>query len=227
MKAAYYAIDTETGDLDPKGGTLLTMAMSALDEDFNKIDCLDFKFKAPPGGHIVHAKALEVNKIKLEDLEEFGYTYEGARSAIQRFCKVHGGYNKYALPLPLGHNIGFDLSFIRQYLFPLKELDGLMSYHSYDTITYLVIAKSLGIYPKNRSMKLSTAAKFFGLPDADLHNARADIDVTVEIAKILTKHLKQNTKLAMSHPDFKDIKAPYKIDGPVLDENSPTPLGEV
>ena len=62
MSESYiFCIDTETGDLDPKKGDILTLYMAVTDDNFTVLDGLDLKLKPNDRLPVANAEALKVN----------------------------------------------------------------------------------------------------------------------------------------------------------------------
>src|ERR1039457_5395569 len=92
MSKLFVCMDTETGNLIPSKGDLLTCYMAIFDEDWKLLEDLDLKTK-PNGGRlpVADAGALRVNGINIQDhmANPETITYEEANANIMTMLKKH------------------------------------------------------------------------------------------------------------------------------------------
>lgn len=182
----YLFIDTETGGLTPRH-SLLTLSCIGVDEKFQIVPTAD-------GGHglylqlrhdeyAVTAGALAVNKIDLLVHDKQAITLEAARVRVCSFIEqVLQKTGKKRL-VPAGHNVAFDVQFLRAYLLDDPTWDRYFTYPALDTAAVARYLNAAGVY--SGSYSLSKLCERF-LPEAagaDMHNAEIDNLVSIELAK--------------------------------------------
>ena len=171
----YLAVDTETTGLSSYC-QVLTAYFIILDDKFEEIDNIDLKIKYD--NYNIYPKAMEINKINLDEHEKIADTQQEAKE------KINNLLNKYNIKLtPLGHNIKFDLRM-------LKSNDLLCNDYvtetCIDTIDLCKELKNVGIIPQNQSISLSKISDYLGITvkQAKLHTAEYDIRLTIELFKL-------------------------------------------
>lgn len=181
-------LDTETGGTDEQLHDLLTLGMVLVDEK-------DFSRHGEFYGHLkldtyrVTPTAMRINKINLAEISEEGrgYSKDEMINAIYKFLSKH---IKKAPITVVGHNVDFDLRFLRK-LFKDCDRDDefydVFSYRKIDTSTLLQTVSVLN--PKYNIASLSNAIKFFNVEfDEDKrHNALEDAKGTIQVYENLLK----------------------------------------
>lgn len=183
MNTTYLVVDTETGGLDPDTHSLLTMHLTALDEDFNFIEEISIAIKH--NYYVCTAEALEKNKINLTVHHKIAIPVSEAQSELDKFLsRNYDGKNRLIL---VGHNPSFDKDFL------LANFDStvwkkVVSYHMLDTVTLGLLLKLKKRITKYQSLSLEPLSKTLGIesPFDGFHTARGDVDaVRLLIKKIL------------------------------------------
>lgn len=173
----YLAFDVETGGLYPDKASLLTAYFAILDENFNAIDELEFQIKNDSPNDLYHisAKALEINKIDLVQLQSQGITKDLARLKLVDFISKHSESGKIRLT-PLGHNVGFDIGFVNAHLVGKETWDRYVGYHLADTGAFAVLLQIKGKIPENHPFNLASLCKFFNInvETSRAHSAKYD-----------------------------------------------------
>lgn len=186
-------IDVETGGLDEKKNPLIQVA--AFVEIGGEIKDKFVSYIRPFPMDIVEPKALEVNKLTMDQLKAF----PEPRAVYLKFISFLDNYiNRYDSSdklVPLGYNVSFDMGFLRE--FWLKNGDkyfGSYFLHVPVDVMGLVVAHSIMLdIPLPSRMRLTDQIKFFGLEvEGDLHDAEVDIRMTREVflkvkEKLLTR----------------------------------------
>ena len=187
----YLAIDTETGSLDPKKGSLLTLYAVVLDDNFNAVAELDLKIKNDKyEPYQVTGEALKINGINLAEHHADNRNCTKGLAALQLNDMINkyseGGNNKL---VPLGHNVGFDIGFINEHLVPKDIWNRYVDYHVMDTSIVAGYLKAKGIIPKEVKMNLGSLAKHFGINTDKglLHSAKWDTVVMVSLYQAMLK----------------------------------------
>jgi DNA polymerase III epsilon subunit-like protein len=187
----YVALDTETGDLNPESGDLLTLYMAIVDQDFKILDELDLKLKPNDGRlPIANAGALKVNGINLqqhfEDPETI--TYDEGKTKIvamlKKYLKKTGRYSNLRV---LGYNVPFDIKWIQHHVLPFAEYDSLINYNIVDPKMVVNFLKDCQWFPPDLGTLVSVV-KHFDIPmHGNAHNAKTDTLATIEVYKKLLK----------------------------------------
>ena len=108
-------------------------------------------------------------------------TYADGSSKLKNMLIKHSANGKARL-IPIGSNIPFDKSFIKEYL--VDDLDKYISYKNLDIGSIFEFMKLAGHAPLNASGKLGEMAERFNVKvNADLHTAKEDTLVAVRILK--------------------------------------------
>jgi len=175
----YAVMDTETGGFDPVDNALLEVAIVGIDEDFEVVSKIEFLIK-PGKGKRVHQSALDVNKIKMNVVEEEGIDVEDINEVIEEWF----GKNRIMQPLiPVGHNyIKFDQKFLR------VNIPGYSRFFSSDPIDTLVASrKYVSNSSKMTKANLGAMRTEFGIEMINNHRAMDDALVNVEVFKKLVE----------------------------------------
>ena len=164
-------LDTETGGLDAAQHSILTLGLVSWD-GAHQIELLI----AEPTFH-TNPRSMEVNKIDLDQVRREGLSPSEACDALEAFLSKISG------PRPLlvaGHNISFDLSFIRRlYRIAERPLPEAFSHRSVDTHTLLWALVSMGRLP-DEARSSDGAFRYFDVaPSPELrHTALGDAIAT-------------------------------------------------
>ena len=179
----YLLFDTETGGLNPQDFDLLTASFFVIDPVTHVvIDELDLKIKAEKSR--VSSQALSVNNIDLDEHNQKAISKEEASKALKGFLAKHSGFKTRLIPL--GHNIRFDINFVKTQLVP--NWDDYISYEIVDTLDIArFLIKSGAITTSNA--KLETIANFFKI-EFLAHDAREDALTTFEVYKKMQELVK-------------------------------------
>lgn len=179
----FVAYDSETGGLDSKNCSVLTLTLVALDTQLQPLEILDLKLKPDDGIYRVTAQALSINKINIIEHDKTAITYKEARPRIMAFLARHtnNGTNKLT---PIGQNVGFDDSFIWDNILPKEEWEIHVSYRKIDTATIAEFLKICNIVPGSVA-GLSNMAKFFGVARAGAHNSNVDTQMTIDLLRAM------------------------------------------
>lgn len=165
-------MDCETGSLDPFTGALLSVGLvDWADGEVLRTE----EILIDPEGLACEEKALQVNGIDLELHCAYSVTRAEAAERIKAFCAPMGR------PWVCGHNIAFDISFVRR-LFTPEELRRVFSHRPICTMQVLGFLEHAGLIPPGIA-KLDQAMTHFGLamPEGKRHTALADALVTAEL----------------------------------------------
>lgn len=188
MSQLYVPFDTETGGLDPKTSDLLTIYMAVMDENFKLLDEVDLKVK-PDGGRlpVCEAGALRVNKIDVAKhlADPATITYSEAKERIVQMLKKHLKKNgRYSNLVPLGHNVPFDVGYLKHHILPPDEWEKILHYRTIDTSPIVGFLKDAGWFPRELG-SLGSIVEYLGVPARPAHNAKEDTLMCVDCYKAL------------------------------------------
>lgn len=187
----YIVIDTETGGLDFKTNALIEVSYAIIINRFIPVrrQLLMFDRK-----HITE-KALEINNYKMEDIR----TYDGPMQAVVQFIedidKVVKAYDPTEKIIPVGHNVMFDMKFIKQWMEDMNEGEFYWMFFAkpLDTLTLAREARDRG-WILTENAKLETIAEYFGCERVGAHTAKVDVEMTIDVLEQLLRIKKQHTE---------------------------------
>lgn len=181
----YIGMDVEAGGTEVEH-SLLSAYFVVIDEDLKTVyGELDLLVKPDNGNYVVTAEALEVNKIQLIEHEKVAITESKAGTLLYNFLKTHASNGAVKL-IPLGHNIAFDVDFIKKHLLN-KSFNQFVSYRMLDTSAIIQFMKLRGSVPKDLAGSLSEIATYFGVSTVTniAHTAKGDTWMVIEILRKL------------------------------------------
>ena len=176
-------VDTETGGLNPNYHSLLSIAL-VLWQDYEIIDKLEVLIN--DGNLVIDNIALEINHINIEEHKMKAVRPTEAIVTIKNFLYKHFiTSEKITLA---GHNISFDVSFLKVFIEKNGEIFSNYFSHRYvDTASilyYLYLAGKI----KSKTVSSSEAFKMFGIKIVNRHSALGDAKGTAELfTKLLMK----------------------------------------
>lgn len=180
-------IDTETGGLDPNQNSLLSIAL-VIWQEYKIIDSTEILID--DGILNVSKKALEINRINLDKHRMNALTAEEAISKFHEFLSKHFAPDeKITLG---GHNINFDVNFLRHFLVEHKyDWHKRFSHRFVDTATilyYLYLSEKI----KDKAISSDEAFKLFGINVDKRHSALGDAMATAKLFTTLLKVISKN-----------------------------------
>jgi len=201
--AKYIAFDTETTGVDSLKCNLLTVSFIVLDSELNKLDTLNISLKHE--NYYINPTALEVNKIDIIKHHNNSLDIIDARVKLITFL------NKYKIQynfVPIGHNILFDINFIKSSGLLTNEMyNKYISCNSIDTLTIAQFLKFSGKLPEKQSVSLINLCKYTEIKDdknTELeHSAEYDTNMTIKLLK--------KFKSIINEPEEQEIKKKRKL----------------
>lgn len=163
-------LDTETGGIDSKVNSLLSIGLVIWE---NKKIIFEKEFLVKEYQYNVTPKAMEINKINLDELRENGLEKSQIKKEIIKIVKK----NFEDKAILAGHNISFDISFLKN-IFTKDEFAELFSYRTIDTAS---IMKYLSIKKNIILNSLDDAIKYYNLKIEKRHSALGDALVTARL----------------------------------------------
>jgi len=177
-------IDTETGGLDAKKHSLLTIAF-AVYKDGAIIS--ESEYKVEHKDYIVTPKALEVNGINLIE-----HDIEATPSTIvvqQIIMYINRNFRRDEKVIIAGHNVEFDNGFMAQLFENENETwSKLVSHRKIDTcslVNYLMITEKIDL----KSASLEESIKYFKIETEARHTAEADVRATIKLFECINTYL--------------------------------------
>lgn len=179
MRNGIFAFDVETTGLDPLENEIISIAMLILDERFEVVrEKVIYAFPEKP--------------VTEEAAKRNGYTPDkwldkGAVSQAAMFSEVYNFVKPYNKLLPLGHNVKFDLGFLRSLFddFDSDEFKNFFSYHSLDTVTAAIMFDMIQFHTMGVEYSLEKLCERFGIRLRNAHDALEDVRATVELFRHL------------------------------------------
>jgi DNA polymerase III epsilon subunit-like protein len=182
----FLAIDTETTGIN-SDCQVLTAYFLVLDSNLDEIANLDLKIRYPY--YKVYTKALEVNKIDLIKHDREAIDFSEAKNVLEKFLNEHKPQFRY---VPLGHNINFDLTMLKNSGLLSDKMYESFSPNALDTIVVAQFLKTCKIIPNKQSLSLVNLIKYCdikmtGTGGVQFHTAEYDIRMTVQLLKHFKK----------------------------------------
>lgn len=175
-------IDTETGGIDEKKHSLLSVGLIYW-ENLEIKDTLEIYIKEDR--YEVTDEALKINGLDLKKVYSEGVNYKEAVQKINEFIKRNFKNEK---PVICGHNINFDIRFLKElYKKANFDYENYISYRSLDTASILKFLTLADKFNGKKINSLDDAIKYFELKTNKRHTALEDIKLTVKIFNRLLK----------------------------------------
>lgn len=183
----YLFMDAETGGLTPRH-SLLTLSCIAVDDKFNIVPINGHNpglyLRVRHAEYALTADALAVNQINLVEHNAQGVDLKTATDMLIDFAsRACVATNKKRL-VPAGHNVSFDVQFVRAYLLDEHAWNKFFTYPFLDTAAVARFFTAAGRYD-GAGYSLGVLRRRFAQHAAgqNMHNAETDNLVTIELAK--------------------------------------------
>lgn len=177
MSARFFAFDTETTGLSKEQDQIISIAMVLLDGSLNE---LSRKVIYALPSVEVHPKAAAVNGYNTEE-----WINRGAVTQDTMFMEVRDFLKGYKDLLPLGHNVGFDIDFLRALFERHMTRLTALSYHKVDTVTAAIFYDMLKFGKLGSQYKLTELTARFGIQHEDAHDALGDVMACIKLFRLL------------------------------------------
>jgi DNA polymerase-3 subunit epsilon len=179
----HLVFDTETGGLDARRHSLLSLGLVAVVEG-QVAEGLEILVRHEP--YVVTGGGMKVNRIDLAAHHEVALDPPAALEALEAFCARHFGERPITL---VGHNIAFDRAFLGAFLEANgRPLEPRFSHRTVDTHAVARAMRDAGRLPKDLRLSSDGLFAHFGIVVAPekRHTALGDALATHELyAKLL------------------------------------------
>lgn len=205
-----FAFDLETTGLPTEGGAVMPGIYNLYGEIWNlealadgPVDSIQLWLKVNKDRkwsdfslqNVVHNKVLSVvdGQVVYNDDRPWVEPAEGLtqlQKMLNHYCTTDGG--RIYRPVPLGHNVArFDVPVLARAVYETLgvELDTLMDYHAIDTC----VAAFMDLVVVNQAIpfvSLNRVAPFFGIVNPAAHDAKADVQTTMQVFQALADRLR-------------------------------------
>jgi len=176
----YLCIDCEMGGRELKY-SLLTAYFMVTDDKFRRLEDLYLQVKPDDGVYVVSGQGMEVNQINLQEHDKIATSYKQSKSLLYEFLKKNADGLKL---VPVGHGIKGDIKHIQDKLISVGSWEQFCSYHYIDTSVVLQFLRACGKMPFDTDGSVEALAKYFNIKvEGNLHDARTDTELTIEVLK--------------------------------------------
>lgn len=189
----YLILDTETGGLNSETDSLIELSYAIIVNRFIPVRRQLYMNHRKR----VSDKALEINGIERSAIKGFMSHTAAAHLFIDDLAKVADPYKQEEMIVPVGHNISFDLGFVRQWMEDANESEFYWLFLDEDRkIDTLELARTARRqeWILTPNAKLGTIAEYFGCLREDAHTARVDVEMTIDILERLLKLFRDRTQ---------------------------------
>ena len=185
MTQPFLFLDTETGGLDPRSHSLLSLGLVVGDGP-RIVNSLEILVKHEP--YVVSGGGMKVNRIDLVRHSESALAPGVAMTVLDVFLDQHFPHRCQPIILA-GHNVGFDQAFLKVFLEGRGQaMEPRFSHRVVDTHSIAAALRDAGRLPMG---DLSSTGLFahFGIvvPEAKRHTALGDALATFELYWKLTE----------------------------------------
>jgi DNA polymerase III alpha subunit (gram-positive type) len=183
-KQNFLVVDTETGGLSCDEHSILSFAGVAWSVDSEPVKCFDLYIKEDDIKYI--PKALEINKIKLDELKKVGFSPKEAVFKLREGLDRVFGVNRKKIQL-IAHNAPFDLGFIKRlYRLAGEDFNKDFRGRALDTCS---ITQFLMMTGKIQGFRASADTLFsaaeVSIPEKDRHTAGGDAWAPAQAFKVI------------------------------------------
>lgn len=192
-RRVHFVMDTETGGLNPQYFGLLEVAFAVIinDKIVKRVD-----YNVYDSSKEYDEEALAINGYTEKQIKQFPKAEDVIQHIKEDIIFRYTDTYENTMVVPIGHNIEFDLRFLRRFFKDQGEGEFWdFNVDEENAIDTLKIARDLtkeGIIT-TPNHKLVTLAECFGKPTRGLHKAKQDVETTIEVLEHLLKLRKENT----------------------------------
>ena len=176
LSSSYLFVDLETGGLTPERHSIVQVAAVLTDQNL----CVQSYFMSyvkPHPSLLTTPEALSINQLKLEELE-LAPDETLVAQALSNFASLTLGKPRFA-----GFNCKFDLQFLDELW---RRQGGMAPPYKVPWLDVLDVARIKPDFESQlANFKLATLAQHMGIDNRSVHDALADLIITIEVAKRL------------------------------------------
>lgn len=176
-------MDCETFGLNPLKNPIATVYMSVYDDNDSFMDDISLKVKPDSmDGLTVDHETEKIHGINwdkhINDPETI--TYSQAQKLLIDF------FNKFKQPRvkrslrPAGQNVAFDINYLKNTIFTPELWEKHIHHRYMDTLIILNFLQDIDMVPADLG-NLESLAEYFNVKKGDLHNAKEDVKMTVQV----------------------------------------------
>lgn len=192
LEHSFCVMDLETGGLSPNKCAVTEIAIIVLDNNFNVVKKYG-QIVAPYGEYEHQAKAMEITGLTMDVLMKEGKGYMTVYKEVEDILK--SAKNGKRKPVIVGHNIAFDLSFLREFFrFCGGDFDSLVEPVYIDTMWMMRLNHGHEDLPNH---KLSTCCEILGVTLTDAHRALQDTMATADLFRSLVMESRNGKVVSM------------------------------
>lgn len=159
----YLFFDVETGGLTTDT-SLLSAYFLITNDNLETLGSIDLQTIPDDGIYHVNAGALEINKINLVEHSRQAVTYSNAGKLLVQFFQTYYQENRDKRFIPVGHNVGFDIAFVKQYLLTEIQWSTYCSRRFIDTSSVAQFLLSAGRLDSGVSGSLTSLLEALHIP---------------------------------------------------------------
>ena len=181
-------VDTETGGLDPQKHSLLSIGVVVWDETVGEVFSDEY---------YVHHEIYNVTK-SAAHINHFDENLQRTcaiepNCVVEKILEIKAQYFKEYSSIPLaGHNIVFDVQFIKQlFLSCGRSYEKLFSHRLIDTYSIIKYLSDCQLIP-NTVNSSASAFKYFDIPVVGRHTALGDAKATMQLYSKLISLIKSD-----------------------------------
>lgn len=192
----FFVFDVETSGLDHNQNEILSFSARLLARDLTEISSmLQYAFPEKE----VDPTAARINGYTKEAwASKYADTQENLFAQVRKF--LQGNTRLIAV----GHNVNFDLNFLRALFQKYNALDDFKRYVSYHSIDTLTVALMVDIAQRGLpqgSYSLSNLSDRFGISLGDkAHDVEEDVKATITLFKFLNEQIRGQLLLPAANP---------------------------
>ena len=184
----YLAMDIETGGFG-HDKALLSAYFLVLDDKFEPVEGLMLLLKPDDGIYHVTAEALSVNRIDLVQHDKAAIYLKDAGTVLYEFFQRMNPLGATKL-IPIGHNVPFDIEFVKAKIMSAGTWSKFVSYRMLDTGVIGQALRATNLLPTSVSGSLGSLASHFDVPVKNAHTADGDVMMTVGVLKKMLELIK-------------------------------------
>lgn len=170
-------IDTETTGLSHNYNQILTLGMLLAEFNEEGIFPIDSRhIRIRHERYNVNPMALKINKINLTEHHKIAIDAEEAISEINDFILL----NKIGDIPMIGHNISFDIRFLREF-YRQNEKEYVLDYEVIDTRQLWIQLKEKGVIPMHLKGNLRCVSEHLCVDYDNAHDALGDCLITANV----------------------------------------------